>query len=87
MDMKKQIKMCVFISMIFILIITKFDVDINNDELFIVIQEHNKKKKSSLVVCSTLKPNFISIKTKILMTSFFKASIGRILHNPLYRRP
>ncbi len=44
MDMKKQIKMCLFMSMIFILIITKIDIDINNDELFIIIQEHKKKK-------------------------------------------
>jgi hypothetical protein len=29
-------------SMIFILITTKFDIDINNDEL--LIWEHNKKK-------------------------------------------
>jgi hypothetical protein len=35
MDMKKQINICVFsfMSVIFILIQIKFDVDINNDEL------------------------------------------------------
>jgi hypothetical protein len=30
MDMKRQIIMCLFISMIFILIQIKFDIDINN---------------------------------------------------------
>jgi hypothetical protein len=31
-------------SMIFILIEIKFNIDINNDELFIIIYEHNKKE-------------------------------------------
>jgi len=31
--------------MIFILIEIKFDIDINNDELIIIIWEHNKKEK------------------------------------------
>jgi len=31
-------------SMIFILIEIKFDIDINNEELLIIIWEHNKKK-------------------------------------------
>jgi hypothetical protein len=31
-------------SMIFILIEIKFDIDINNDELLIIIWEHNKKE-------------------------------------------
>jgi hypothetical protein len=31
-------------SMISILIEIKFNIDINNDELFIIICEHNKKK-------------------------------------------
>jgi hypothetical protein len=44
MDMKRQINMCLFMSMIFILIEIKFDIDINNDELLIVIWEHNKKE-------------------------------------------
>jgi hypothetical protein len=30
--------------MVFVLIEIKFDIDINNDELWIVIWEHNKKK-------------------------------------------
>jgi hypothetical protein len=34
MDIKKQINMCVFISMKCILIEIKFDIDIHNDELF-----------------------------------------------------
>jgi hypothetical protein len=42
--MKRQINMCLFMSMIFILLKIKFDIDINNDELLIIIWEHNKKK-------------------------------------------
>jgi hypothetical protein len=34
MDMKKQINMCLFMSVIFILIQIKFDIDINSDEFF-----------------------------------------------------
>jgi hypothetical protein len=44
MNMKRQINMCIFMFMIFILIIIKFDIDINNDELLIIICEHNKKE-------------------------------------------
>jgi hypothetical protein len=44
MDMKKQIYMCFFMSMIFILIEIKFDIDINNDELLIIMREHNKNE-------------------------------------------
>jgi hypothetical protein len=36
--------MCHFMSMIFILIEIKFDIDINNDELLIIMREHNKNK-------------------------------------------
>jgi hypothetical protein len=43
MDMKRQINMCVFMSMIFILIKIKVDIDINNDELLIIIWEHNEE--------------------------------------------
>jgi hypothetical protein len=32
MDIKKQINMCLFMSMIFIWIKIKFEIDINNDE-------------------------------------------------------
>jgi hypothetical protein len=31
-------------SMIFILIEIKFDIDINNDELLIIMREHNKNE-------------------------------------------
>jgi len=48
--------------MIFVLIEIKFDIDINNDELLIIIWEHNKKAKLSLVVCSNVKPKFIYFK-------------------------
>jgi hypothetical protein len=44
MDMKRQVNMCLFMFMIFILIEIKFDIDISNDELLITIWEHNKKK-------------------------------------------
>jgi hypothetical protein len=44
MNMKKQINMCFFMFMIFILIEIKFDIDINNDELLIIMWEHNKKE-------------------------------------------
>jgi hypothetical protein len=44
MDMKRQINTCLFMSMIFILIKSKFDIDINDDELLISIWKHNKKE-------------------------------------------
>jgi len=44
MDTEKQVNMCLFMSMIFILIEIKFNIDINNDELLIIIWEHNKKE-------------------------------------------
>jgi hypothetical protein len=44
--MKKQINMCIFMSMIFMKI--KFDIHINNDELFIIIWEHYKKENCHL---------------------------------------
>jgi hypothetical protein len=31
-------------SMLFMLIEIKFDIDINNDKLLIIIREHNKKE-------------------------------------------
>jgi len=42
--MKKQINMHIFMFMIFILMKIKFDIHINNDELLIIIWEHNKKE-------------------------------------------
>jgi hypothetical protein len=45
MDMQKQINMCIFMSTIFILIQSKFDIDINNDELLKTIWKHKTKKK------------------------------------------
>jgi hypothetical protein len=39
MDMKKQINMCLFMSIRFILIQIKFDFDCNKDELFETIFE------------------------------------------------
>jgi hypothetical protein len=43
-DMKRQISMCLFMSMIFILIQIKFDIDINNDEILKTIWKHKGKK-------------------------------------------
>jgi hypothetical protein len=43
MDMKKQINMCLFMSMKFILIQIKFDIDLNKDELLETIYKHKKK--------------------------------------------
>jgi hypothetical protein len=37
MNMKRQINMCLFMSIIFILIKIKFDIDVNNGELLIII--------------------------------------------------
>ncbi len=38
--------MYIFMSMIFILIEIQFDIELNNnDELLIIIREHNKKRK------------------------------------------
>jgi uncharacterized membrane protein len=42
--MEKQINMCLFISVKFLLIEIKFEVDINNDELLKTISKHKKKK-------------------------------------------
>jgi hypothetical protein len=57
--MKRQMNMCLFISMIVILIQIKFDIDINNDELLKTIWEYKKKEKkikSSLVVHNSVTP-------------------------------
>jgi hypothetical protein len=43
MDMKKQIDMCLFMSMKSILIKIKIDIDINIDELLKTIKKHKKK--------------------------------------------
>ncbi len=56
MDMKRQISMCLFMSMLFILMKMKFDIDINNDELLIIIWEHCKKESLSLVRRSNVEP-------------------------------
>ncbi len=45
MNMKMQNNMCIFMSIIFILIQIKFDIDINNDELLQTMWEHKKKEK------------------------------------------
>ncbi len=45
MDIKRQINMCIFMSMMFTLIEITFDIDINSDELLIIIWEHNKKER------------------------------------------
>jgi len=44
MDMKRKINLYLFMSMIFILIEIKFDIDISNDELLIIIWEYNEKE-------------------------------------------
>jgi hypothetical protein len=44
MDMKRQINMCLFMFMIFILIKNKFYIDINNDELLILYGNIIRKK-------------------------------------------
>jgi len=46
MDMKKQINMCLFMSMIFILIQIKFDIDINNDELLETIHWNIRRERN-----------------------------------------
>ncbi len=44
MDMKRQINIYHFMSMIYILIEIKLDIDVNNDGLLIIIWEHNNKE-------------------------------------------
>jgi hypothetical protein len=44
MNMKKKINMCLFISIIFLLIQIKFDDDTNNDELLETREGKNTKK-------------------------------------------
>jgi hypothetical protein len=46
MDMKKQINMCLFMSMIFILIQIKFDIDMNNDELLETILGNIRRERN-----------------------------------------
>jgi hypothetical protein len=41
-----------FMSMIFLLIQIKFDIDVNNDELLETIWEHEKKEKKLIFTCS-----------------------------------
>jgi hypothetical protein len=43
MDMKKKINICIFMSMKYILIYIKSNIDINNDELLKTIRKHKKK--------------------------------------------
>jgi len=47
MDIKREINMCFFMSIIFILSQIKFDIDINNDELKETIWEHKKREKQN----------------------------------------
>jgi hypothetical protein len=49
MDMKKQINMCLFMSMKCILIYIKFDIDINNNEILKTIWKHKIKIKSLII--------------------------------------
>jgi hypothetical protein len=59
MDMKREINMCLFMSKIFILIQTKFDIDINNDEPlepYENIQKSFKNSSLSLVVQISIEP-------------------------------
>jgi hypothetical protein len=44
MDMKKKINMCLFMSMKYILVEIKFNVDINNDELLKTVLKCKNKK-------------------------------------------
>jgi hypothetical protein len=46
MDMERQINMCLFMSMKFILIEIKFDIDIDSDEFLLIIWKHNKFLKN-----------------------------------------
>ncbi len=64
MDMKRKINVCFFMSMIFILIQIKFEIDINNDELLENVQKHKKIKLSwsLLVMHSFAKPKFVKVK-------------------------
>jgi hypothetical protein len=45
MDMKKQINKCVIMSVKFIIIQIKFNIDVNNDRLLKIIWKHKKKIK------------------------------------------
>jgi hypothetical protein len=44
MDMKKKINMCLFMSMKYILVEIKFNIDINNDELLKTVLKCKNKK-------------------------------------------
>jgi hypothetical protein len=57
--MKSQINMCIFMFVIFILIEIKFDIHINNDELLIIIWEHNKKENCQWKCITMWSPSFV----------------------------
>jgi hypothetical protein len=49
--MKKDINICFFLSIIFILIKIKIDIDINNEKWLETIWKHErKKKKKNLII-------------------------------------
>jgi len=72
MDMNRKINVCFFMSMIFILIQIKFEIDINNDELLETIQKHKKNKLSqlSLIMHSNAKSKFVKVKICKYLLSF-----------------
>jgi hypothetical protein len=45
--------MCIFMSMIFILILIKSNIEINSNELFKTIWEHKRRKKKLIVTANT----------------------------------
>jgi hypothetical protein len=45
-DIKKQISMCLFLSMTFIFIKIKFGIEINNDEFLIITWSKQSKKEN-----------------------------------------
>jgi hypothetical protein len=57
-------------SMIFLLIQIKFDIDVNNDELLETIWKHEKKRKYSMIFTNSVQKHEAQV-FKLLMISQF----------------
>jgi hypothetical protein len=81
MNMKRQIKMCFFTSMIFILVKIKLDMNINNNEPLKTIWKQKKKKKCwwLLIVRSNAKPKFFK-NIYLLCWNFERITQAHYLH-------
>jgi hypothetical protein len=89
-ECKKTKLTCAFsCPWIFILIENKFNIEINNDELLIIIWEHSNLRKIVAIVCSNVEPKlvlllgifYLFLATKV---STYKCSKGSLFCHFLY---